>query len=126
MWFTRARSNRYSPGPARLAPGVRATAAWSDIGTSIGQARRSARWGLLGRDRSGAAPLPPGPGGSQIRSFGWRILNHRSAILSGLRFGGTWGFHAMAVIRSIARVLGVAALTCLAAACAGVEPPSDP
>src|SRR6266511_2414597 len=36
MWFTRARSNRYSPGAARLAPGVRATAAWSDIGTSFG------------------------------------------------------------------------------------------
>src|SRR5262249_23015946 len=25
MWFTAARSNRYSPSPARLAPGVRAT-----------------------------------------------------------------------------------------------------
>src|SRR5262245_8798387 len=31
MWFTRARSNRYSPGPARLAPGVRACAGWLDI-----------------------------------------------------------------------------------------------
>src|SRR5262245_22152433 len=31
MWFARARSNRYSPGPARLAPGVRACAGWLDI-----------------------------------------------------------------------------------------------
>src|SRR5712672_3224477 len=30
MWFTLARSNRYSPGPARLAPGVRTV--WSGMG----------------------------------------------------------------------------------------------
>src|ERR1700704_737631 len=30
MWFTLARSNRYSPGAARLAPGVRTV--WSGIG----------------------------------------------------------------------------------------------
>src|ERR1700693_3005355 len=29
MWFTWARSKTYSPGPARLAPGVRAV--WSDM-----------------------------------------------------------------------------------------------
>src|SRR5271166_3719929 len=31
MWFTLARSNRYSPLPARLAPGVRASALCCDI-----------------------------------------------------------------------------------------------
>src|SRR5262245_31224297 len=33
MWFTLARSKRYSPGPARLAPGVRAVC--SDMVSSI-------------------------------------------------------------------------------------------
>src|SRR5919108_2427573 len=28
MWFTLSSSKTYSPGPARLAPGVRAAAAW--------------------------------------------------------------------------------------------------
>ena len=61
--------------------------------------------------------------------LGRRIFNHRSAIVGGLRFGRSWGFHGMAGFRSIARgvahLAGVAALLGLAA-CAGVEPPSDP
>src|SRR5688572_27715640 len=34
MWLTLARSNRCSPGPARLAPGVRAAAGWLDMAAS--------------------------------------------------------------------------------------------
>src|SRR5215469_1789177 len=42
MWFTLARSKRYSPGPARLAPGVRAVC--SDMFSSAGSL-----FGLFGR-----------------------------------------------------------------------------
>src|SRR5215510_15030796 len=69
MWLMLARSNRNSPGPARLAPGVRACAGWLDIAFLLSHyvptrnwaARKRGRKELIGPDRSGARPLPPGP-----------------------------------------------------------------